>query len=712
MDGSKLHLDRGLPGLPSNATLGLQSLPELLGKFHLHAASDRRDKIYALCSMADDIRDIPNLKVDYNKSWSDLLKSVTRYIFGPRVTITTTDQTDQAIITGFGLLLGLIKTTHLRKQSLSPLFCGIRGEGYTISIDLDSSEYARQLQDGDMVCLLEGARYPSVFRLCGNHFDLIVPALIIGSGTPVEIEAQVMTSRGSNIRVSNSRASWDEFASSINAFPRYVVLAWDWLPPRQSSFDEHDALFNPGQHSDDVSYSTRFFSAAQLLEDAQDQKQLSELVKTVRPPMLVSARLLDLKMLAIVCEHWDAYIRFKKYMSQLRWSAWALSTSITISWSKDGLVLKYWRTEGFTEWDLFAIADVVYRASERLTDDIYTCEIKRNVFDEQDITPIFCLLFPRSSYLTTSATTIAGASVAPFGGRYLMQLVLSTISRHQSNWNDLLEYMLDRRYGYHLVPAIELLLSMLSESNSDAFKITPGIRIRLQRRTDFRKIWRFLIIEYSGEAELVFTILREACLSAKADNNPYLQAHDDAIDAEFYTWRDCVSAAAVSLQRCVQLTDICTLAVNDWDARSSGSISVLQFLCETFNDPPEGLPSAQPHIEAYLDQQSQWRQGWILWTGGNTHSRDERIHLARVCLIGAMQARREADGHCPTVIAGEDKIDHTMMINALELLRGQGASKNSDYSGEDVSGRSVSSEEEDIMSEFSSDVRGPTGLST
>jgi hypothetical protein len=666
MDGSKLHLDRGLSGLPSNATLGLQSLAELLGRFHLHAASDRRDKVYALCSMADDIRDIPDLQVDYNKSWSDLLQSVTRYIFGPKVNVTTTNQTDQVIITGFGLLLGLIKTTHFRKRIVSPPFCGIRGDEYTISIDLDLSEYARQLQEGDMVCLLEGARYPSVFRLCGNHFDLILPALVIGSGTPVEFEAQAGSSSASSLR-----ASWDAFATSINAFPRYVVLVWDWLPPRQSSFDEHDALFERGQYSDDVSYSTRFFSAAQLLEDAQDQKQLSQLVKTVRPP-LDFAWLPALEMLTIVCEHWDAYITFKKYMSQLRWSAWALSTSITISWDTDHLVQKYWQTEGFTEWDLFAIAAVVHRTSERLIDDIHACEIKHCVFDERKITPIFCLLFPRSSYLT-SATEISGTSVAPFGGRYLMQLVLSTVSRHQSNWNDLLEYILDRRYGYHLVPAIELLFSMLSEFNSDAFKLTPGTQNLLQRRKNCREIWRLLINEYSEKAEVVFTILGKACLSAKADNNLYLQAPDDAFDAEFYTWRDCLSAAAVALQRCVQSTDICTLAVNDWDAKPSDLTSVLQFLCETFHNPPEVLPSTiQPNLWPMSSWRSQRRQGRILWTRDNTHSRDQRIHLARVCLLGAMQARREADGKSPTVIAGEAKIDRTMMLNALTLLRGEG----------------------------------------
>jgi hypothetical protein len=67
-DGTKLPMRRHSNILPLEETLGLQSLHELLGKYHLHGASDRRDRVYALCSMATDSHHTPDIRVDYKKS--------------------------------------------------------------------------------------------------------------------------------------------------------------------------------------------------------------------------------------------------------------------------------------------------------------------------------------------------------------------------------------------------------------------------------------------------------------------------------------------------------------------------------------------------------------------------------------------------------------------------------------------------------------------
>lgn len=134
--GSKLKINRNSPNFPANATRGLYSLAELLGKFHLHCASDRRDEFYALLSMANDSYNVPDLEVDYKRSWSEILHAVTRHIFGLKIKVSKFSNTDQVVILGFGCPLGRIQTFHGNIWSRSPSFFGVRGEKYTLAIDL------------------------------------------------------------------------------------------------------------------------------------------------------------------------------------------------------------------------------------------------------------------------------------------------------------------------------------------------------------------------------------------------------------------------------------------------------------------------------------------------------------------------------------------------------------------------------------------------
>jgi hypothetical protein len=299
------------------------------------------------------------------------------------------------------------------------------------------------------------------------------------------------------------------------------------------------------------------------------------------------------------------------------------------------------------------------------------------VFDETEVSPLLRLLFP--SY--TSLIPAAGASataVIPFGGRFLMHLVrLSCAPGYQSDQNGLLEYMLARHLEYTDVneakatPAILLLLAILSKSNGKISNMTPDIFRHIQHRKGFRAIWRFLIAEYSGDPEVVFTVLRDVCLSSDPGNSPYQGTHS-GIYARLRTRNGFLLASTLALLHCVQTTSICTLAVDDWDAGPGTSISVLQFLCETFRDPP------WENTVRHFNHQGQRRRPSHPWKRNTAHSRDQRIHLARVCLLGLLQARIRADGDTPIVIADEDKIDHVTMLNALTLLSGDNASESSD----------------------------------
>jgi hypothetical protein len=585
-------------------------------------------------------------------------------MFGDKVSITISRNGDQVIATGLACPLGLIKSADGGVKIEMPSFSGVRGQSCTFSCELESHRYARRPQIRDIVCLLEGARHPSVIRLCGHHFDVIIPALIIPKGTPVRLN-------GSR-EGPHSKISWDDFSTIINGFPRYVVLVWDWPPIQQPLIQDHHTLVDHGQSSQYQSYSTQFINAARLLDDVQEQEQLSQLVKSCRRSMLNPAQLQHLKMLTIVIEYWDLYICLKEYMSQLRWSVWALNASVPGS-SKAGIQMKrYWQTQGFINWDLFAIATMVDSTPGRLTKLGIAYEFEQCVFDEVNISPLLHLLFPNCSHLM-AATGNEAALIAPIGGRHLMRLVLSTVPGQYSSQHETLECMLAQHGGYsdRADESISLLFAILSESDSTGFRITPGILRCMQQRNDFRLIWKTVITEFSGKPEVIFTILRDISLSRDFNNSPYPGTHND-IDAEHLTWTECLSASNLALQHCVRGTDFCALAVDDWDAGPQDCFSVLQFLCETFNDPPLECPSDQYNQEAFFDRGNQWRTAWRLWERDNTGSRDQRIQLARVCLLGALQARMETEGHIPVTIADEDKVDHATMLNALTLLRGEG----------------------------------------
>lgn len=91
-----------------------QALPiaELLDMFCAHAATDRRDKIYALMGLSHDLAH-SDIQVDYTKPWPNLFKSVIRHVLGPLPTIHTWENSERAVIMGSGVRLAPSKSTSM-----------------------------------------------------------------------------------------------------------------------------------------------------------------------------------------------------------------------------------------------------------------------------------------------------------------------------------------------------------------------------------------------------------------------------------------------------------------------------------------------------------------------------------------------------------------------------------------------------------------------
>lgn len=132
---------------------------ELLERFHMHHATDRRDKVYALLGLSNDVDHDSTLRADYSKSWGELLHDVVAHFLGTTVSITAWDEEEKAVVTGLGCPLGSLivrQNGGLTFQSLS--FTGIRSSTTRWRLNMPLSGYDDNIQSGDIICIMEGAR--------------------------------------------------------------------------------------------------------------------------------------------------------------------------------------------------------------------------------------------------------------------------------------------------------------------------------------------------------------------------------------------------------------------------------------------------------------------------------------------------------------------------------------------------------------------------
>ena len=148
-----------------------------------HDATKQHDKVYALLGLsADPITTA--LTLNYDLSWDEVFKWVTKHIF-PECSVETRSETDTAVVKGKGRILGHINSvgedTHeFGQQDVKVHFNDIaqslsyQNEWGT---DWKLQASAQSFQDGDIICLLQGASKPSIIRLCKDHFTIITPAV-------------------------------------------------------------------------------------------------------------------------------------------------------------------------------------------------------------------------------------------------------------------------------------------------------------------------------------------------------------------------------------------------------------------------------------------------------------------------------------------------------------------------------------------------------
>ncbi|KAL8307078.1 hypothetical protein RB593_005799 [Gaeumannomyces tritici] len=198
-------------------SLSIRPLRELVDMYHRRKATDRRDKVYALLGMSSDDPDAAGLSANYEISWKDVFQKLIRVCLSDKVSISTWDKKEVAVVEAKGYVIGTITSAtedtrrndkqHVEitwKRALS--YSGREGEQPS-RFTFQAS--AKTIKKGDVVCLLEGASTPTVVRLCDGFSTIIMITLPRTNDLP-------------------------KWIASIARFPTDFLLVWDWDESRKS----------------------------------------------------------------------------------------------------------------------------------------------------------------------------------------------------------------------------------------------------------------------------------------------------------------------------------------------------------------------------------------------------------------------------------------------------------------------------------------------
>lgn len=255
-------------------SLDICCLGELLDVYHSHKAMKRYDKVYALLGMCSDSLRGAGLEPDYNLQWNILMQRLIKFVLGSLVQVNTWVEKETAVINSKGCFLGRISsvrsnTDMINRQLVRAAF-KIASKGLERVTEghahwtLQST--AKSIQEGDIICLLEGAKRPTIVRLCNGYFTIIAIAAVPPKHMHTEIED----------------IEWAELTQSAS-FTRDFLLVWDWeFSPNSQGPNKFDALILANDSllqcpkmklESDMESALRAWNVAQILGDAGEFKK-------------------------------------------------------------------------------------------------------------------------------------------------------------------------------------------------------------------------------------------------------------------------------------------------------------------------------------------------------------------------------------------------------------------------------------------------------
>ncbi|KAH0600097.1 hypothetical protein MHUMG1_01093 [Metarhizium humberi] len=205
-----------LPNFSKHFSLDICTLGELVDMYHNRKATDIRDKVYALLGMSNDKPD--DLLPDYKISWNILFRRLIQYLIGNQAVIETWDNKETVVLKGKGYVLGKV-------VSLPTARLWDTDQDMDVELYLGNGPFnlpywrrwtlrvsAKAVQEGDIICLLEGSSKPTIVRIREDYCAIIAIAVSPRIAEPT---------RGESL-------DWPRCLKRIKAFPHTLLLIWDW----------------------------------------------------------------------------------------------------------------------------------------------------------------------------------------------------------------------------------------------------------------------------------------------------------------------------------------------------------------------------------------------------------------------------------------------------------------------------------------------------
>jgi hypothetical protein len=288
-----------LIGTSGRSSLDTCSLGELMDMYHAHKATKRHDKVYALLGMSSDDLSNVDLLPSYEVPWDKLLQRLAKYLLSEKISVETWWDKEIAIIKNKGCILGKVTSIQSERarddrqgvdrarddrQGVDVILKNILGQSggkgewsahWTLQVS------AKSIQEGDLICLLQGALKPTIIRLCEDHFIII----IIGV-TPLE-----------DIQTGSGYTKWPNFSPSEQLltrerqlFTRHFVLVWGWDDPLEKlTYQErYETLIETNnsvsEHSKTklegcIDKATRIWNVALILGDLEGYGKAEEMLR-------------------------------------------------------------------------------------------------------------------------------------------------------------------------------------------------------------------------------------------------------------------------------------------------------------------------------------------------------------------------------------------------------------------------------------------------
>jgi tetratricopeptide (TPR) repeat protein len=256
--------------------LAIRPLGELLDMFHVHEATERHDKVYALLGMSSDALHAADLFPNYDVPWGQVFQKLIKFLLGKRVSLETWDTKEMAVIKSKGFILGKVSLvvpysgwgdTHkveITSKNTSKYLGSIKE--WNASLTLHNS--AKSIRPGDLVYIPQGAPSPIIIRICKDHF-----AVTMITTTPPEY-----------VRMQSEHVRWSKLLQSVTISPHDFLFVWDWTRTPEVH-EEYEALVEAGSRVQEDSKAerkvTRLENMALILEDMNEYEKAKERLQEV-----------------------------------------------------------------------------------------------------------------------------------------------------------------------------------------------------------------------------------------------------------------------------------------------------------------------------------------------------------------------------------------------------------------------------------------------